>query len=95
MKKTIKALAQRVPFIKKMREQLGTQGVYPAGHYYSPIPTREDVLSYVQSRTPATSELLGINLNKKSQRDTLEEYISFYQDLPFPEKKNIWSQVLL
>lgn len=86
MKKTIKALAQRVPFIKKMREQLGTQGVYPAGHYYSPIPTREDVLSYVQSRTPATSELLGINLNKKSQRDTLEEYISFYQDLPFPEK---------
>lgn len=87
MKQAIKALVKRVPIIRNLYEQLRKQGAYPAGHYYSPIPTREDVLSYVKSRTLATSDLLGIDLNEKSQRDALDEYISFYQELPFPEKE--------
>jgi predicted O-methyltransferase YrrM len=90
---------KRVPFVKDLYDQVSKQGAYPAGHYYSPIPTREDVLSYVKSRAPATNELLGINLNEKNQRDELNEYINFYEELLFPEKEtahyryyydNIW-----
>lgn len=86
MKHAIKALVTRVPFIRDLSEQVRKQGAYPAGHYYSPIPSREDVLAYVKSRTTPTSELPGINLNEQNQRDALDEYASFYQDLPFPEK---------
>jgi predicted O-methyltransferase YrrM len=63
------------------------QGAFPAGHYYSPIPSNEDVLAYVKSRKPPNSELLGINLNEKGQQALLSEYVHFYRDVPFPEQK--------
>jgi len=87
MKQAIKALVKRVPFISDLSKQVSKQGAYPAGHYYSPIPAREDVLSYVKSRTTPASDLPGINLNEKNQREALAEYTRFYHDLPFPEKQ--------
>lgn len=87
MKKIIKALVNRTPFIKNLREQIRKQGAVPAGHYYSPIPSNEDVLAYVKSRKPPNSELLGINLNKKGQYALLSEYVHFYKDIPFSEQK--------
>ena len=74
MKQAIKALVKRVPFISDLSKQVSKQGAYPAGHYYSPIPAREDVLSYVKSRTTPASDLPGINLNEKNQREALAEY---------------------
>lgn len=94
MKRVIKALINRVPLIKrlreevrKLREEVRKQGAFPAGHYYSPIPSEEDVLTYVQSRKPPRYELLGIMLNEQCQHDLLKEYVHFYKDLPFPEKQ--------
>jgi predicted O-methyltransferase YrrM len=87
MKQTIKALVKRVPFIKALSEQVKKQGMFPAGHYYSPIPSREDVISYVKSRTTPASDLPGINLNEKRQREALVEYTGLYHELPFPEKQ--------
>lgn len=87
MKQAFKSLAKRAPFIKDLWEKIRKQGAFPAGHYYSPIPSREEVLSYVETRAQPTNNLLGINLNEKSQRETLDEYISYYHELPFPEIK--------
>lgn len=87
MKQVIKDFVKRVPLIKNLSKRVRKQGAFPAGHYYSPIPSRADVLSYVKSRTPPTSDLPGINLNTNNQREVLDEYIKFYQDLPFPEKQ--------
>jgi predicted O-methyltransferase YrrM len=87
MKKVIKALVNRTPFIKNLREQIRKQGAFPAGHYYSPIPSNEDVVAYVKSRKPPSSELLGINLNKEGQHALLSEYVHFYDDIPFSEQK--------
>lgn len=84
MNHRIKSLVNSVPFIKEFSKQIRTQGAYPAGHYYSPIPSREDVLSYVKSRKAPAGNLPGINLNESSQRAVLDEYTGFYQDLPFP-----------
>ena len=60
---------------------------FPAGHYYSPIPSNEDVLAYVKSRKPPNSEILGIKLNGKRQHALLSEFVHFYDDIPFPEQK--------
>ena len=61
--------------------------LYPSGHYYSPIPSNEDVLAYVKSRKSPNSELLGIKLNEKGQHALLSEYVHFYNDIPFSEQK--------
>jgi predicted O-methyltransferase YrrM len=87
MKRVIKALLNRAPYIKSLCEQVGKQGMFPAGHYYSPVPSKEDILAYVKSGKPPSSELAGIKLNEQSQHTLLNEYISFYKDLPFPEKQ--------
>ena len=87
VKQTIKSLAKKLPFVKKIDGRRRSSGIYPPGHYYSPIPSREDVVSYLESRTEFTRPLLGVNLNESVQRELLDDYINFYPDLTFPEKK--------
>jgi hypothetical protein len=87
MKQVIKTFVKRVPFIKNLSEQVRKQGLFPAGHYYSPIPSEEDVLAYIKSRKTPNSDLPSIRLNEKGQHEVLNEYINFYKDLPFPEKQ--------
>jgi hypothetical protein len=87
MKKIIKRLIDRVPYVKNLREQVRKQGAYPAGHYYSPIPSEDEVLAYIESRQPPTNDLPGIDLNKQSQFELLREYFQFYKDLPFREEQ--------
>ncbi|WP_019502284.1 class I SAM-dependent methyltransferase [Pseudanabaena sp. PCC 6802] len=93
MKRAIKGLLKKAPFfrnleenIRNLEEHVRRQGAYPVGHYYSPIPSQEDVLTYLRTRKPPNKELIGINLNEQKQYDLLNEYAQFYKDLPFPEK---------
>lgn len=83
MKQFIKILAEKPPFLSKHKKQ----GAYPPGHYYSPIPSREEVLKYIKSRKLPGSEIVGIEMNAQSQHNLLNEYVLFYKDLPFPEKQ--------
>jgi len=87
MERAINDLVERDPIIKALIEQVRKQGAFPAGHYYSPIPSREEVFSYLRSRTTPIGNLPGINLNEKNQLELLHEYISFYRDLSFPESQ--------
>jgi predicted O-methyltransferase YrrM len=61
--------------------------MFPAGHYYSPIPSKEDILNHLKSKKIPENYLLGINLNTKEQSHELAEYIKFYEELKFPEKQ--------
>jgi len=87
MKRVIKALINRTPFLRDLNRKFRTQGTFPAGHYYSPIPSNEDVLAYIKSRKPPNNELPGIKLNEERQHALLSEYVHFYPDIPFPERK--------
>jgi predicted O-methyltransferase YrrM len=94
MKRVIKKLLDRLPYInglreeiRMLREEVRKQGEYLAGHYHSPIPSEEDVREHLKSRKSPNSEIVGINMNKQSQYNLLNEYIQFYKDLPFPEKQ--------
>jgi hypothetical protein len=82
MKQAIKNLVRKAPIVGKY---WGKQGAYPAGHYYSPIPAKQDVLSYINSRPSPGDELPGLNLNKEGQHELLVEFTKFYHELPFQE----------
>lgn len=88
MKRFIKTLLHRLPYIRSLHKQLKNQGLYPAGHYSSPIPSSEDILAYLKSREPMPFELPDIKLNKDSQFQRLQDYQRFYDELPFPEKQS-------
>lgn len=60
---------------------------FPAGHYYSPIPDRNEALAYLESRKPLPARLPEIELNREEQLKLLHEYVSFYEETPLPEKK--------
>ncbi len=77
-----------MPYIRDLHRQVERQGLFPAGHYYSPIPDKDEILSYIKSRQPLEVILHGIKLNEEDQFKLLNEYANFYKDLPFPEKQN-------
>ena len=61
-------------------------GAWPAGHYYSPIPSQEDVLSYFSSRSQLEAEIPGVDMNTESQVDLLNQFIRYYDELPFADE---------
>jgi hypothetical protein len=87
MNRLLKALFKRTPFLRGLDRQIQMQGAFPAGHYYSPIPSDEDVNSYLKSRKSQPEEISSIDLNEIAQRDLLNEFIGFYPDIPFSEQK--------
>lgn len=89
MKRLIKHFLEKVPYIRNLHQMIKKQGVFLAGHYHSPIPDRDDVLKYVESRKPLNLELPDVKLNKEKQFELLNDYVRFYEELPFPEKQNM------
>ncbi len=87
MKRLIKTLLGKLPYIKELYQKFQKQGAYPAGHYYSPIPDKDEVLAYIDSKKPLRRELPGVNLNEENQLKLLHEYSQYYEELPFPEKQ--------
>jgi len=94
MKQLVKSFLNKMPYIRTLRQQIEEQrqqiekqGTFPAGHYHSPIPDKDEILTYIESRKPLKTDLPGIKLNKESQFGLLNEYVQFYNDLPFPEKQ--------
>lgn len=64
-------------------------GIYPVGHYYSPLPNIDEVLCDFPRLYPDTPprELPGIALNEASQLTLLEKMTPLLADAPFGEQK--------
>jgi len=78
----------RLPYVGALRAQIREVGSYPAGHFYSPIPTGADVRARLDSLPQAVNDALpGVNLNTQRQGDLLRVFQAFYNDLPFLEKR--------
>jgi predicted O-methyltransferase YrrM len=86
--KMLQYLLDRLPYIGRLRKRIRDEGLYQAGHYYSPIPKHEEILAYLESTKTDKIELPAINLNRQNQSELLKAFQAFYDDLPFPEKKN-------
>lgn len=85
MKALINRLLEKTPLVRDLEAQVQKQGLFPAGHYYSPIPTRDEVRAYVDSRPPPGSRVPGIDLNEEAQLELLSEFFPLYSNLRFPE----------
>jgi hypothetical protein len=57
----------------------------PPGHYYSPIPSREDIAEAF-ARGGFGPPFHDIDLNEAGQFARLERFAAFYPEQPFPEQ---------
>ena len=55
---------------------------FPPGHFYSPIPSHEDIDEF-GGRITSVEALPGIDLNEEGQLTLLEELAKFYPSMPF------------
>ncbi len=58
----------------------------PPGHFYSPLPSREEVAEAF-SRGGFGPPFPGIDLNEAGQLARLDRFASWYAEQPFPEKE--------
>lgn len=56
----------------------------PPGHYYSPIPSTEDIEERGR-RAVSTVDLPGLDLREREQLELLEELAKFYPSMPFTD----------
>jgi hypothetical protein len=88
LRPVIRFMLDRLPYIGRLRQQVRDAGSYPAGHFYSPIPTQIDIAARLQSLETKTNGLPDLDLNTEKQLALLERFQAFYAELPFPEKKS-------
>lgn len=81
-------ILDRLPYIGPLRKLARDQGLYPLGDYSSPIPKKEEVLDYLESRKSRKIDLPDIDLSTDEQFEHLQAFQNFYKDLPFTEKPN-------
>lgn len=68
---------------------LGPKMFVPPGHFYSPIPNREEIRQMEKRLFGCIpEEIPGVDLNTESQQDLLQQFKAYYNELPFaPQKK--------
>ena len=65
MKKLIKYILNKTWYMKNLYYKIDQQGFFNAGHYYSPIPSREDIKLLINKNNNSKPKLPDISLNKK------------------------------
>ncbi|TWU05961.1 class I SAM-dependent methyltransferase [Stieleria varia] len=94
----VRDLAKRLPGIRnlvrdrdRLLQELATWKVrqsYPPGHYYSPVPSANDVAGIGRkSGREQLSELPGIALNWDAQEALITKLAAYYSEIPFGETK--------
>ena len=86
LKTKIMAVAHKLQYVSSLHRQVQRQGRYPAGHYYSPIPSQDDVRINEVNRTGV--DLPDVDLDREGQRHNLEDLSRFYAEQPFTEKQS-------
>ena len=87
MKKLIKYFLNQTWYMKNLYEKIDQQGFFNAGHYYSPIPHKDDIKLPDIKNNNLRPHLPDIKLNRENQKNILNDYLQFYTDIPFPENK--------
>jgi hypothetical protein len=88
MFRVIKALLKSVPPVRRLiaeRDRLRAElGMFPPGHFYSPIPSMEEVRrNETHLFDCSLRELSGIDLNVEGQLNLLGQLTQFYGEQPF------------
>jgi predicted O-methyltransferase YrrM len=90
---TFKKLLLQIEELKTLLEHLEKdRNTYmtwvPPGHYYSPIPSLEEIkLTEKQIFDNIPRDLPGINLNESAQLGLFHQLLQYYHELPFSDHK--------
>src|SRR5215813_6428814 len=87
------SLVFRIPTVKDALAELDrhrhTFRFVPAGHFYSPLPSLDDIKRDAgRLYGPPPTKLPGIDLNEDAQLALLGEITRYYRELPFPAEKS-------
>lgn len=63
-------------------------GLFPPGHYHSPIPNPGDVAEGLQASAPAPGSFPEIDFRREAQEALFLEFEKHYPDLCFPQYKS-------
>lgn len=100
----VKALIGSIPGLRKLsnflKQGYDANKLYaspflrfsPPGHFYSPIPSLNNVLSKENLLFRRDKECLGVDLREEEQLKMLEELALYYEKLPFPEQSSTSSR---
>jgi hypothetical protein len=92
----IKNEIKKLPVIKEIvserddlrSEVISLRGFVPPGHYYSPIPSLDEIRrdeSKIFGSIP--SNIMGIDLHAEEQIKLLNEFLAYYKEMPFHSEK--------
>jgi len=96
----LKRLLSTLPYIKhyvserdRLRHELNSWQknhlFVPPGHFYSPIPSMEEIKNdETKIFSTDNRELGGIDLHEQEQFGLLETFVGFYNEIPFSSEKN-------
>jgi predicted O-methyltransferase YrrM len=93
IKQTVENFLHGLPFVKTPNRKVGThvdevEVAFPLGHYYSPIPSQEEILKREKQIFDITKkEIDGVDLNEKDQLSLLREIKKYYDTIPFEDNK--------
>jgi predicted O-methyltransferase YrrM len=94
IKNRIKKFLDRLPYIRALKNEIetlkrDTAVAFPAGHYYSPIPSKQEVLNREKQIFGIDKKNIdGIELNEREQLELLEKIKVYYDAIPFGDNKN-------
>jgi predicted O-methyltransferase YrrM len=92
MKKTIKSLFNKLPYIKGLYQQaknFNDNSCFPPGHFYSPIVSVADVKKRQEEiwKEVRNNTIKGLDLNEEGQLRLVQELSTYYKDIPFTAAK--------
>ncbi len=80
MKNYIKKQLTLIPFIKRLKE---FETFYPPGHYYSPIPNKNDITKALNRKNANNGNVKGVELNPEKQLQLFKDLTIYIEDNPF------------
>jgi hypothetical protein len=93
MKAIVKSLLNKLPYVKSLYEQTANtskNSYYPAGHYYSPIVSVDDIRKREHEIWKSNSQdsIIGIDLNAAGQIELAGQLSQYYSNMPFKKEKD-------
>lgn len=73
--------------VTDLHAQLAKEGGWAAGHYYSPIPDKAEVLRQIEVTRGVKPPIPEIEMNREGQEALLREFAGYHDEIPFPEEQ--------
>lgn len=89
IRRGLRAIARHTPYLRRVVAQrdglIASQGCFPPGHYYSPIPSADDVREWAPAfySQRKVKSIPGVELDEPGQLHVLESLEELYADQPF------------